>query len=47
MVLDMDVELPNGDFLPLKFLVDTGAQVNMVRRDLVPRQDWRPAPNPV
>ena len=47
MVLDMDVELPNGDFLPLKILVDTGAQVNLVRRDLVPRQDWRPAPNPV
>ena len=46
-VLDMDVELPNGDFLPLKILVDTGAQVNLVRRDLVPRQDWRPAPNPV
>ena len=47
MLLDMDVELPDGSFLPLKILVDTGAQVNLVKRGLVSRQDWEIAQNPV
>ena len=47
LILDMDVELPNGNLIPLKILVDTGAQVNLIRRDLVSRQHWRGAENPV
>ena len=47
LLLDMDVELPDGSLLPLKILVDTGAQVNLVKRGLVSRQDWKIAQNPV
>ena len=47
LLLDMDVELPDGSLLPLKFLVDTGAQVNLVKRGLVSGQDWKIAQNPV
>ena len=45
MLLEMDVELPNVNLLPLNILVDTGAQVNLVKRDLVSSGDWKPAPN--
>ena len=43
----MDVELADGSLLPLNIWVDTGAQVNLVKRGLVSRQDRKIAQNPV
>ena len=36
LLLDMDVKLPNSKLIPMKILVDTGAQVNLVKRGLIP-----------
>ena len=47
MLLYMYVDLPNGSLLPMNILFDTGAQVNLVRRDLVSRQKWKTVPSPV
>ena len=47
MLLDMDFELPNGNLIPMKVLVDTGAQVNLVRQDIISCQHWKGAENPV
>ena len=32
LLMDIDVETPEGGILPLKVLVDTRAQVNLIRR---------------
>jgi len=45
--LELDAQLPNGEVIPLKVLVDTGAQVNLVRRELIPQEFWREAKNPI
>ena len=34
-MLGMEVALPNGNILPMHILVDTGAQANLVRRELI------------
>ncbi len=47
LLLDIDASLPNGGVLALKILVDTGAQVNLIKEKLVARQFFRSAENPV
>ena len=47
LLLDIDAHLPNGNLIALKILVDTGAQVNLIKEKLVPRQFFRSAENPV
>jgi hypothetical protein len=36
LLLDMDVELPKSKLKNMKILVDTGAQINLVKRGLIP-----------
>ena len=31
LLLDIDTRLPNGGLIALKFLLDTGAQVNLIK----------------
>lgn len=47
LLLNIDARLPNGSFLALKILVDTGAQVNLIKEKLVARQFFSSAENPV
>ncbi len=47
LIMDIDVETPERGILPLRVLVDTGAQVNLIRRELVPPESWRIAEDPV
>jgi hypothetical protein len=47
LLLDMDVELPNSKLKNMKILVDTGAQINLVKRGLIPPSLWQRARNPV
>ena len=37
LLLELDVILPNGDLRRVRALVDTGAQVNLIRKKLVPK----------
>ena len=36
LLLNLEVELPNGDLKVLKVLVDTGAEANLVKKKLIP-----------
>ncbi len=47
LLLDIDASLPNGNLIALKKLVDTGAQINLIKEKLVARQLFRSADNPV
>ncbi len=47
LLLDIDASLPNGTLVALKVLVDTGAQVNLIKERLVPCQFFRRAENPL
>ena len=47
LLLDIDARLPNGGLIALKFLADTGAQVNLIKEKLVARQFFWSPENPV
>ena len=47
LLLDIDASLPNGGLIGLKFLVDTGAQVNLIKEKLVPFQFFKRAETPL
>lgn len=47
LLMDMDVAYPRGDLVAMKILVDTGAQVNLVRSNLVPPEFLKMAKDPV
>ena len=41
------MELPNAAKVPVTALVDTGAEINLIRRDLVPAEAFRRAEKPI
>ena len=43
LLVDLDVELPDGRLQRAKALIDTGAEVDLVRSEFVPRQLFSPA----
>ena len=43
MLLQVQARAPTGDLYPLKVLVDTGAQANLVRRGVLPERLFAPA----
>ena len=45
LLLDIDAQLPNGNLIALKILVEIGAQVNLIKEKLVARQFFRSAEN--
>ena len=45
--MQMEAVLPNGDYLPMYVLVDTGAQANLIKSELVPPLMATKAHNPV
>ena len=45
LLLDIDAHLPNGKLIALKILVDTGAQVNLIKEKLGARQFFKSAEN--
>ena len=47
ILLDTDAHLSNGNLIALKILVDTGAQVNLIKEKVVARQFFRSAENRV
>jgi hypothetical protein len=47
LLLDIDASLPNGGLIGLKILVDTGAQVNLIKEKLVPFQFFKRAETPL
>ena len=47
LLLDIDAQLPNGNLIALKILVDTGAQVNLIKAKIVARQFFKSAENRV
>ena len=46
LLLDIDARLPNGNLIALKILVDTGAQVKLIKDKIVAKQFFRSAENP-
>ena len=47
LLLEIDASLPNGSLVALKVLVDTGAQVNLIKERLVPCHFFQRGVNPV
>ena len=47
LFLEIDASLPNGNLVALEVLVDTGAQVNLIKERLVTCQFFQRAKNPV
>ena len=47
LVMDLLVDLPNGDQQILKALIDTGAETNLVRQGVLPGHLFHSAPNPL
>ena len=45
LVLKIPARLPNGVTKELKILVDTGAEANLVRKNLLPRELFYPSHN--
>lgn len=46
-MIQFEMELANAGKVPVSALVDTGAEVNLVRRDLVPAEFFRKADKPI
>ena len=47
LLLEIDASLPNGRLVALNVLVDTSAQVNLIKETLVPCHFFQRAENPV
>ena len=43
----MRAKYPQGEPMNLKSLIDSGAEANLVRRDLFPKSVLKPTPNPL